>query len=142
MPADDVWRGLLRLVGLVWLGHWLWRRRGAGAVGGRWQPEPRPLRPRTPHDCPHGRMAPATPVPPAAPPSVLPWRAPGRRRGRPTTVTTAGFACPHPAGPDGGVTDAAIHALVGDGHHGDDHIQDFRCQACGTTGSARRATAL
>jgi len=40
------------------------------------------------------------------------------------------------------VTDAAVHALVGDGHHGRDHIQTFRCQACGTKVSARRDTAL
>lgn len=55
MPPDDVWRGLLVVVGLAWLGHWLWRRRVAASLGGHWRPEPRSLRPRTPHDCPHCR---------------------------------------------------------------------------------------
>ncbi len=31
-----------------------------------------------------------------------------------------------------GITDAAVHALVADGHHGRDRIQDVRCQACQT----------
>jgi IS1 family transposase/transposase-like protein len=57
-------------------------------------------------------------------------------------VSTHGYACPNPACPYVGVTDAAVHALVGDGHHGRDRIQDFRCQACGTKVSARRDTAL
>ena len=114
----------------------------AGALGGPWRSWPRRLRPRTPQDCPHCRSALATPAPPAAPRLVPPWRAPGRRGGRPLTVSTAGFACPNPACVYVGVTDAAVHALVGDGHHGRDHIQDFRCQACGAKVSARRATAL
>jgi hypothetical protein len=41
------------------------------------------------------------------------------------------------------ITDAHIHALVGDGIHGKgERIQTFRCQACRTTFSARRHTAL
>jgi IS1 family transposase/transposase-like protein len=58
-------------------------------------------------------------------------------------VVTAGHACPEPTCPYHGITDAAVHALIGYGHHGStDHIQDFLCQACGTKVSARRDSAL
>jgi hypothetical protein len=41
------------------------------------------------------------------------------------------------------IADPHIHALVGDGSHGRrERIQTFRCQACGTTFSARRDTPL
>jgi hypothetical protein len=41
------------------------------------------------------------------------------------------------------ITDAQVHALVGDGKHGRrERIQSFRCQACETTFSARRDTPL
>jgi hypothetical protein len=51
MPPDDVWRGLVVLVGVIWLGRWLWQCHGAWALGGPWRHWPRVLRPRTPHDC-------------------------------------------------------------------------------------------
>jgi IS1 family transposase len=58
-------------------------------------------------------------------------------------VVTQGYACPSPTCRYHGITEAQIHALVGDGHHGrTDRIQNFRCQACGTKVSARRDTAL
>jgi IS1 family transposase/transposase-like protein len=58
-------------------------------------------------------------------------------------VNTEGFACPNPRCPYFGITDAQIHALVGDGKHGQaEPIQTFRCQACRTTFSARRHTPL
>jgi IS1 family transposase len=58
-------------------------------------------------------------------------------------VATEGYACPSPTCGYHGITDAAVHALIGYGHHGTtDRIQDFRCQACGTKVSARRGTAL
>ena len=42
-----------------------------------------------------------------------------------------------------GITDADIHALVGDGTHGHtEPIQTFRCQACCATFTARRDTPL
>ncbi len=90
---------------------------------------------------------PATPCPQTYPyeapaPTVPPWRSSQHRRGRPQTIRTAGHACPNPACPYYGITDAAVHALVGCGHHGAEHIQDFRCQACQTKVSARRNTAL
>jgi IS1 family transposase len=41
------------------------------------------------------------------------------------------------------ITDAHVHALVGDGAHGRcERIQTLRCQACKTTFSTRRATPL
>jgi IS1 family transposase len=41
------------------------------------------------------------------------------------------------------MTDSALHALVGDGHHGKSAlIQNFRCQACGTKVSERYGTPL
>jgi IS1 family transposase/transposase-like protein len=142
MVPDDRWFGLLLLVGLVGLGGWLWRRTVAWVVRGRWRGWPRPLRPRTPHDCPGCRAALATPAPSGPPTPAPPWRADARRGGRPKAVPSEGFACPNPTCPYVGVTEAAVHALVGDGHHGRDRIQDFRCQACHTKVSARRDTAL
>jgi IS1 family transposase len=58
-------------------------------------------------------------------------------------VNTQGYACPNQKCLYFGITDAQIHALVGDGKHGSaERIQTFRCQACHTTFSARRNTPL
>jgi transposase-like protein len=58
-------------------------------------------------------------------------------------VNTEGFACPNQQCPYSGITDAHIHALVGDGKHGlAERIQTFRCQACHRTFTARRHTPL
>jgi hypothetical protein len=65
------------------------------------------------------------------------------RRGAPKRVNTAGFACPNQQCRYFGNTDAQIHALVGDGKHGQaEQIQTLRCQACRTTFTARRHTPL
>jgi len=65
------------------------------------------------------------------------------RRGAPKRIDTEGFACPNALCPYFGITDAQIHALVGDGKHGQaERIQTFRCQACRTTFTARRQTPL
>jgi hypothetical protein len=56
---------------------------------------------------------------------------------------TAGFACPNQQCQYFGITEAHIHALVGDGKHGQtEQIQTFRSPACCTTFSARRNTPL
>ena len=56
------------------------------------------------------------------------------RRGAPKRLPTDGFACPNQQCLYFGITDAHIHALVGDGKHGQaEHIQTFRCQACHAT---------
>ena len=72
-----------------------------------------------------------------------PWSEVKSRRGAPKRVETEGFACPNQQCAYCGITDAHIHALVGDGKHGRvERIQTFRCQACNTTFSARRHTPL
>ncbi len=74
---------------------------------------------------------------------MRPWHEVKSRRGAPKRVNTQGFACPNQQCPYSGITDAHIHALVGDGTHGRaEQIQTFRCQACRTTFSARRHTPL
>ena len=74
---------------------------------------------------------------------VRPWSEVKSRRGAPKRIPTEGFACPNQQCPYFGITDARVHALVGDGTHGRaEQIQTFRCQACRTTFSARRDTPL
>ena len=54
-----------------------------------------------------------------------------------------GFACLTPSCPYYRITDAHLHALVGDNTHGKvEHIQTLRCQTCGATFTPRRHTAL
>src|SRR6266516_1073026 len=112
-----------------------------GAVHTRVQ---RLLKPRSPGDCPVCRLSStlSSVVEPATLP-VRPWRDAKSRRGAPKRVNTEGFACPNHQCPYFGITDAHVHALVGDGTHGlAERIQTFRCQACHTTFSARRHTPL
>src|SRR5215472_1017714 len=102
------------------------------------------LKPRTPLDCPACRLSSthSSDVEPAPLP-VRPWREVKSRRGAPKRIDTQGFACPNHQCPYFGLTDADIHALVGDGTYGRvEQIQTFRCQACHTTFSARRHTPL
>ncbi len=99
------------------------------------------LKPRTPLDCPICRLSSSGVRPAPAP--VRPWSEVKSRRGAPKRVNTEGFSCPNRICPYAGITDADIHALVGDGKHGHaERIQTFRCQACRTTFSARRHTPL
>ncbi|MDQ5851984.1 MAG: hypothetical protein M3380_07930 [Chloroflexota bacterium] len=102
------------------------------------------LKPRTPDACPACRRQPVRPArAPAPPPAVRPWRDLKSPRGRPKRSATDGFACPNPAGPYYRITDAAVHALVGDGTHAKrERIPTLRCQACRTTFTSRRATPL
>jgi hypothetical protein len=100
------------------------------------------LKPRTPDDCPVCRLA-STPASAGGPAPVRPWREVKSRRGAPKRVNTQGYACPNQQCLYLGIPDAQIHALVGDGKHGQaERIQTFRCQACHTTFSARRHTPL
>jgi IS1 family transposase len=96
------------------------------------------LKPRTPLDYPacHLSHTFSSCVEPAPPP-VRPWREVKSRRGAPKRVNTEGYACPNRACPYYGLTDAHIHALVGDGKHGHvERIQTFRGPACHTTFAA------
>jgi len=102
------------------------------------------LKPRCPDDCPACRLAstPSLGIGPVSAP-VRPWHEVKSRRGAPKRIPTAGFACPNQQCAYFGITDASIHALVGDGKHGHaERIQTFRCQACRTTFTARRHTPL
>ena len=102
------------------------------------------LKPRSPHDCPACRLA-STPSSGGgpAPVPVRPWSEMKSRRGAPKRIDTQGFACPNHLCPYAGITDADIHALVGDGKHGHaERIQTFRGPACRTTFRARRYTPL
>jgi transposase-like protein/IS1 family transposase len=134
---------LLGLLGLSWLA-WTWWRRWPPQVAAITASMQRLLRPRTPDDCPACReQAPGTTRAPRPCSPVRPWHEVKSRRGKPKRIATAGFACPAPICPYYRITDAQVHALVGDGRHGKhERIQSFRCQACGTTFSARRHTAL
>ena len=141
MTTDSRGLVLLFLVLLAWR-IWMWCRRD--------QDRPavaqiqRLLKPRTPNDCPSCCQQAASPSS-SAPLSfsVPPWRECKSRRGAPKRIATHGFACPHRACPYYQITDAQIHALVGDGTHGKiERIQTFRCQACQTTFCARRDTPL
>jgi IS1 family transposase len=135
------------LLCLLWLCALWWpypgpvQSRGAAKVRTRLH---RLLKPRAPDDCPACRLAssPSSVVAPA-PPAVRPWGEVKSRRGAPKRVNTEGYACSNHQCPYFGITDAHIHALVGDGKHGHaERIQTFRCQACHTTFSARRDTPL
>jgi IS1 family transposase len=100
------------------------------------------LKPRSPDDCPACRQQLAIPTRDARLP-VRPWRQLKSRRGAPKRIDTQGFACPTPSCDYYRITDAAVHALVGDGTQGKaERIQTFRCQACTTTFTARRDTPL
>jgi IS1 family transposase len=100
-------------------------------------------RARTPDDCPRCRLAEAAPPHRTLPAGVRPWREGRSRRGAPRHIATEGFACRYRPCSYYGITDAALHALVADGHYGrTDRIQRFCCQACGHTFSARAGTAL
>ncbi len=145
MMADACWFLLLVVTCLCWLAC-VWRRRHDTRVHPRTATAVRErlLKPRTPLDCLACRAQPA--APPRATPThavVPPWREVKSRRGAPKRIATEGFACPQPTCAYYRITDAQVHALVGDGWHGKrERIQTFRCQACGVTFSARRDTPL
>jgi hypothetical protein len=134
------------MVSLLWLCRLFMLHRGlAHSRAGAVHPVVhRLLKPRTPRDCPaccHSSI-----FSPGAGPSPLPvrpWCEVKSRRGAPKRVNTEGYACPNHQCLYFGITDAHVHALVGDGKHGHaERIQTFRCQACRTTFSARRHTPL
>jgi len=134
------------LLSLVLLWHLDWFPvRPSSLRGGAKRPTlHRLLKPRTPDDCPACRLV----SPPSSgggptPQPVRPWCEVKSRRGAPKRIDTQGLACPNRACLYFTNTDAHMHALVGDGKHGQiERIQTFRCQACHTTFSARRNTPL
>ncbi len=135
---------LLLCFACLWHLYWLHHKPPHSRVGTIHTKIQRLLKPRSPHDCPACRLSCtlSSGVEPA-PPAVHPWCEVKSRRGAPKRVNTEGFACPNRKCLYSGITDAHIHALVGDGKHGlAERIQTFRCQACHTTFSARRDTPL
>jgi hypothetical protein len=131
---------LAQLCHLYWTRHWFPHPKAVALHSA----VHRLLKPRSPHDCPACRLSSTLSmgVEPTAPP-VRPWHEVKSRRGAPKRVNTDGFACPNHQCSYFGITDAHIHALVGDGKHGHtERIQTLRCQACRTTFTARRHTPL
>ena len=117
---------------LTWLWHRDWVHQGLPHLTAK-TAHPlvhRLLKPRTPLDCSACRLAStASSAGERAPASVRPWREMKSRRGAPKRVNTEGFACPNPQCAYCGITEAHIHALVGDGRHGQaERIQTFRCR--------------
>ncbi len=132
---------LILSLALLWRLDWLHLQPSPSQAGRRRTLVQRLLKPRTPLDCPLCRLSSSGVRPAPAP--VRPWCEVKSRRGAPKRVNTEGFACPNQQCPYFGITDAHIHALVGDGKHGQaERIQTFRCQACRTTFSARCHTPM
>ncbi len=133
---------LLLCLALLWRLDWFpfWSSSSPGEA--KRTTHQRLLKSRTPDDCSACRHA-TTPASAVGPAPVRPWREIKSRRGAPRRVNTEGYACPNQKCLYFSITDAQIHALVGDGKHGSaERIQTFRCQACHTTFSARRNTPL
>jgi hypothetical protein len=105
---------------------------------------PRPLKPRSADDCPLCRRAKTKPLKPSHEgPTVRSWRELKSPRGRSKRIPTEGFACANRLCEYFAITDAQLHALVGDGKHGKIEVsQTFKCQACQHTFTARRHTPL
>jgi hypothetical protein len=123
---------------------WFPLRQSSSRGGAKRSTLHRLLKLRTPLDCPTCRLAStASSVVGPVPAPVRPWREFKSRRGAPKRIDTEGFACPNPQCRYCGITDAHMHALVGDGKHGRaERIQTFRGPACRTTLGARRHTPL
>jgi hypothetical protein len=135
---------LLLSLALLWRHDWFHLQPSPSRGGTKRTTLHRLLKPRCPDDCFACRLAspPSSGAGPA-PASVQPWSEVKSRRGAPKRIDTQGYACPNHQCLYFGITDAHIHALVGDGKHGQaERIQTFRCQACRTTFSARRDTPL
>ena len=135
---------LLLLLALLWCVDWLYVVSSSSRGGAKRSTLQRLLKPRCPDDCPACRLSCTnSSVVGPAPAPVRPWCEIKSRRGAPKRIPTEGFACPNRKCRYFGNTNAHFHALVGDGKHGQaELIQTFRCQACRTTFTARRNTAL
>jgi len=133
---------LTLLVVIVFVSIWApWRWPSAPAPRARSKPTPRPLKPRTPDDCPACHVAQPIRLPASTPPK--PYSQVKGPRGRKKRVVTAGYACPNPDCLYYAITDDQIHALVGCGGHGhQEYIRDLKCQACQTKLSVRYGTVL
>ena len=122
MVVDTYWLiGVLFLCWVGLMGLWWLRQPTPHAKPVASATVQRLLKPCSPHDCPTCRRlaAPSTPtLQTVPPPPVRPWREVKSRRGAPKRINTEGFACPTHVCAYYRITDAEVHALVGDGAHG------------------------
>ena len=103
---------------------------------------PRQLRPRSPEDCPKCNDW-LSWLPRRPRREVVPWSQKKSPRGRKKEIDTTGYACLNILCDYFGVTDAAIHALVGDGMRGvNKDILYLRCQCCGKRKTSRAGTPM
>jgi transposase-like protein len=120
----------------------LWLQRPSSSKTQKKKGPLRQWRPKTPRDCPacqEGMKLCLCRVER----QMIPWSQVKSQRGKKKTIPTLGYACPNPDCRYFGITDTAIHALVGNGKGGKHHdIQHFRCQACRCSFSSRRNTPL
>ncbi len=115
---------------VAWVCYLSWSHHDSSPSKGRLRSlVQRYLKPRSPLACPACCRSSACSSGQTLPPlAVRPWREIKSRRGAPKRVTSEGFACPNGACQYDGITDAQVHALVGDGKHGQaEQIQTFRC---------------
>ncbi len=132
----------LLLVFVVWLVWGSWRDDEQRSVGALTRRQPRQRHPHSPRECPVCRAAHGA-CEDHAQRVVAAWAKQKSKRGRPKRLQTDGYCCPNPDCPYYQVTDARLHALVGDGlHYGADTIQYLRCQACQTKFSVRCNTPM
>ena len=106
MARSEGWRlTLLVVIGFILL-RVRWRRPSPVARHARpnAKPTPRPLKPRTPDDCPACRVTPQPGLPPASTPPK-PYSQVKSPRGRLKRIATAGYACPNPDCRYYGITD-------------------------------------
>ncbi len=103
------------------------------------QHRPRRWKPQSPHDCPHCQSGLKLQVL-RSKTDIRPYSEHKSHRGRKKMVKTRGFACPNANCTYCGVTDDAVHALVGYGSH--NKIQRFKCQACAKVFTSRVNTPL
>jgi hypothetical protein len=132
MAGSECWvLTLLVVIGLILLllrVKWRWPSPAAPRAQPNAKPTPRPLKPRTPDDCPACRAA--QPGLPPVSSALKPYSQVKSLRGRRKHIVTAGYACPNPDCAYCGIPDEHIHALVGYGGHGrQEYIQDLKCQA-------------
>ncbi len=132
----------LLLVWLLWTAWIGWDGREELHARTHQQGQPRQRHPQSPRDCPVCRTAHGV-CETHEQRVVEPWAKRKSKRGRPKVVETDGYGCPNPHCPYFKITEAQVHALVGDVlHYGADTIQYLRCQACRTKFSVRLGTPM
>ena len=98
----------------------LWSQRPSSAQTQKKKGPPRQWRPKTPRDCPACQEGVKLTLC-RVKRQVTPWSQVKSRRGKKKTIPTQGYACPNPDCHHYGITDATIHALVGNGKDGQNH---------------------